>query len=97
MPLKIEWHFLYLFHSNYFLAILKDFEALLSDLDLEVIVIVVVHNTPEIRLSIEIVFFAVVLATLLEETVLPSLSLVVFTSMVTPAEGIVEDIFTAID
>jgi hypothetical protein len=76
---------------------LKDFEALLSDLDLEVIVIVVVHNTPELRLSIETVFFAVVLATLLDETVLPSLSFVVFTSMVTPAEGIVEDIFTAID
>jgi hypothetical protein len=69
----------------------------LSALDLDVTVIVVVHKTPAIRLSTEIVFLAVVLATLLDETVLPSLSLVVFTSIVTPVVGSVEEIFTAID
>ena len=57
----------------------------------------VVHSTPETRLSIDTVFFAVLLATLLEDTVLPSLSFVVFTSMVTPVVGSVEEIFTAID
>jgi hypothetical protein len=66
-------------------------------LDLEVTVTVVVQSTPETRLSIDTVFFAVLLATLLEDTVLPSLSFVVFTSMVTPVVGSVEEIFTAID
>jgi energy-converting hydrogenase Eha subunit F len=81
---------------NYFLAILKDLVNRLVEVDLEVTVTTVKHNTPEFSPSIVDAFLGILEETLFDDTVTESAALFVTISTTIPFGGIVEVTLTTI-
>jgi hypothetical protein len=84
------------YEASYFRAILNDFVELLLEVFFEVATIVVTQSSPDLRLSIFIVFVAVKVEIEVFQIVTLSLSLFTFKSIVTPSLGNVDAIFTMI-